>query len=234
LAINFKEIPARKSLEEKREESVEKIMDASMKLFYLKGYSATTTRDIIKEAGILNGSLYNRFKNKEEILQSIVNRAIKTVLDESERVLEKEKNPILAFALPASLEIYLSCNDKRAAELIYEANRSWSMVESFVESEREWSSKYLSKYGVDFGSDPWLDLKVSAIIGAVGNICGHYAKGGTEDYREVLAHMVKFISTLLEIPVFEVNHTVDRLVDILKSNEIVFCKIKMKFEEGSV
>ena len=56
---------APKTMEERREESRRKIMEAAMDLFYYQGYKETTTRDIVKRAGILNGSLYNRFKSKE-------------------------------------------------------------------------------------------------------------------------------------------------------------------------
>lgn len=36
-----------------------------MELFYVQGYDKTTTRQIIQKAGILNGSLYHSFTNKE-------------------------------------------------------------------------------------------------------------------------------------------------------------------------
>ena len=68
---------AKLSVEEKREIARKHIMDASIELFYEKGYAQTTTRDIIAKAGILNGSLYNRFKNKDEILTSLVKEAIR-------------------------------------------------------------------------------------------------------------------------------------------------------------
>ena len=55
----------------KREEARKQIMTAALKLFYTKGYENTTTRDIVKETGILNGSLYNRFKSKDDILKEL-------------------------------------------------------------------------------------------------------------------------------------------------------------------
>lgn len=72
--------------EEKRIEARNQIMRASLKLFYTKGYEDTTTRDIIREAGILNGSLYNRFRSKDSILSSIVSDALADVLEGSEKL----------------------------------------------------------------------------------------------------------------------------------------------------
>ena len=57
--------------EKRRAESRKKILDAAIELFFTKGYESTTTRDIIMKAGILNGSLYNRFKSKDEILYTV-------------------------------------------------------------------------------------------------------------------------------------------------------------------
>lgn len=48
------------------------IIDASMKLFTEKGYQKTRTQDIIERVGISRGLLYYHFKNKEDILYSLI------------------------------------------------------------------------------------------------------------------------------------------------------------------
>ncbi|WP_019791235.1 TetR/AcrR family transcriptional regulator [Streptococcus sobrinus] len=48
------------------------IIDASMKLFMEKGYQKTRTQDIIERVGISRGLLYYHFKNKEDILYSLI------------------------------------------------------------------------------------------------------------------------------------------------------------------
>ena len=80
--------------EKRREDARRTILDAAVELFFTKGYEKTTTRDIILKAGILNGSLYNRFKNKEQILYSIVEEALTDSLDQLSELLEKEGNPL--------------------------------------------------------------------------------------------------------------------------------------------
>ena len=50
------------------------IMDASMLLFMEKGYSNTTTQDIVDKVNISRGLLYYHFKNKEDILYCLVER----------------------------------------------------------------------------------------------------------------------------------------------------------------
>ena len=57
------------------EETVEKILAVSAKLFMEKGYEHTTLQDIIDNLGGLNkGAIYHHFKGKEEILRAIADR----------------------------------------------------------------------------------------------------------------------------------------------------------------
>ena len=50
----------------------EKILKTSLKLFAEKGYKTTTVRDIAGAVGIKQSALYNHFKNKDEILSTLV------------------------------------------------------------------------------------------------------------------------------------------------------------------
>jgi len=50
----------------------ERILKTSLKLFAEKGFKATTVRDISGALGIKQSALYNHFKNKDEILTTLV------------------------------------------------------------------------------------------------------------------------------------------------------------------
>lgn len=50
----------------------DKILKISLKLFSSKGYKATTVRDIAGAMGVKQSALYNHFKNKDEILETLV------------------------------------------------------------------------------------------------------------------------------------------------------------------
>ena len=58
------------------------IMDAAMLLFMEKGYTNTTTQDIVDEVNISRGLLYYDFKNKEDILYCLVERYSEKLLRE--------------------------------------------------------------------------------------------------------------------------------------------------------
>ena len=54
------------------EETVQKILDASLKLFLEKGYEETTVLDIIREmGGLTRGAFYHHFKSKEEVFDAL-------------------------------------------------------------------------------------------------------------------------------------------------------------------
>jgi len=57
------------------------ILDAAARLFAEKGYHRTTTRDIADTADVSEGTLYNYFESKEEMLLGIMAR-----LEESQRL----------------------------------------------------------------------------------------------------------------------------------------------------
>ncbi|MHA7965358.1 TetR/AcrR family transcriptional regulator [Paenibacillus sp. CAU 1782] len=48
-----------------------KIMETSIDLFSRRGYSGVSIRDITKEVGIKESSLYKHFKNKDELIETI-------------------------------------------------------------------------------------------------------------------------------------------------------------------
>lgn len=213
----FKEIESmHSSMKEKRERSRRQILNASLELFYENGFQKTTTRDIIKKTGILNGSLYNRFKSKEEILICIVTEALEYTLKECEIILKEENNPLIAAVFPGALEITLSCRYPKAADLLYEVHRLWGAVEQYTRINVEWFTRYLENYGIKFAETEGADLKMLTFLGAIGNLCGYYAHGGKSGDDDILHHMVTYMATMLSIPLLDLNKTVESLYNILE------------------
>lgn len=68
-----REIKASNSQNEAKKTTKEKIFDASVDLFSKKGFSDVSVREIAKQTGIREGSIYNHYKNKEAILDAIIN-----------------------------------------------------------------------------------------------------------------------------------------------------------------
>jgi AcrR family transcriptional regulator len=82
----------------------EKILDESIKLFLSKGFYGSTTNELIRLAGISKGALYWHFKNKSDILSSILNKyryefvdVSKEILDNPEKTFSKRFNAFYKF-----------------------------------------------------------------------------------------------------------------------------------------
>ena len=89
------------SLPTKGSKTKEKILKVSLKLFSTKGYKATTVRDIAGAMGVKQSALYNHFKNKDEILETLISNltssAIVTLFDGKEtQELQKQGKSLLA------------------------------------------------------------------------------------------------------------------------------------------
>jgi AcrR family transcriptional regulator len=59
------------------------ILDAAAIVFAAKGFHPTTIRDIAKQAGIADGTIYNYFETKSALLLGIFERMRNTILEEN-------------------------------------------------------------------------------------------------------------------------------------------------------
>ena len=60
------------------EETVKKVLDASLKLFIEKGYEETTILDIVDNlGGMTRGAFYHHFKSKEEVLNALIKKVFR-------------------------------------------------------------------------------------------------------------------------------------------------------------
>jgi len=65
------------------EETIQKILDVSMKLFTEKGYEQTTVLDIVNNlGGLTRGAFYHHFKSKEEVLCALSERIFRNTLSQ--------------------------------------------------------------------------------------------------------------------------------------------------------
>jgi len=56
------------------------ILEISLKLFSINGYKSTTVRDIAKGVGITQSGIYNHFKNKDAILDTLIDNLLNSAI----------------------------------------------------------------------------------------------------------------------------------------------------------
>ena len=77
----------------KKSNTKKRILKKAAALFFEYGYAKASIRDIVRAVGITNSTIYIHFKNKDEILFSIIEDIGKTLLDELRTAIEKHDDP---------------------------------------------------------------------------------------------------------------------------------------------
>lgn len=79
----------------------QQIFDAAVELFHQKGYTGATIREIASMVGIKESSIYNHYKNKEEIFECILDYFKKGIA--SNRPSENQLINLIAAISPAEI-----------------------------------------------------------------------------------------------------------------------------------
>ncbi len=97
------------SLPSKGSKTKDKILKISLKLFSTKGYKATTVRDIAGAMGVKQSALYNHFKNKDEILETLISNlsssAIVTLFDSKDILEAKNQEKALLSSIATTFKL---------------------------------------------------------------------------------------------------------------------------------
>jgi len=77
------------------EERKNEILDVAERLFVTKGFDNTSTNDILSEIGIARGTLYDHFKSKTDILDAMIERISKQLMEKATNIFNKRDIPVL-------------------------------------------------------------------------------------------------------------------------------------------
>lgn len=132
-----------------------KILDSAKMLFFAQGYNKTTIRQIVDKSGVLIGSIYYFFKNKEEIFQSLV-LEIFDMCDKlvSERFGEDE-SPAFRYAFMCALELHAVEMNRQICELFFEGYTSNTIMEEVVKHTAERTQTLFETYNPDFSYEDY-------------------------------------------------------------------------------
>ena len=81
----------------RRSDNKEKIFDVSINLFSEYGYDGVSIRQIAKEVGIRESSIYNHFPSKESILDAILKYYIEQMMSEDIPIDKASENLDISF-----------------------------------------------------------------------------------------------------------------------------------------
>ncbi|MDD3603494.1 MAG: TetR/AcrR family transcriptional regulator [Sulfurovum sp.] len=128
----------------------EKILKTSLKLFSTKGYASTTVRDIAGAMGIKQSALYNHFKSKDEILETLISdltsSAIVTIFEDkdSQELYKQGKSVLMSIATIFKLLSFDAQNEALFKLLMQEIYRNERIREIYNEYFYQENVKKLS------------------------------------------------------------------------------------------
>lgn len=79
----------------KRTNTKKKILKKATDLFYEHGFVKASIRDIVRAVGVTNSTVYIHFRNKDEILYSIIEDIGSTLMEELQEVANNHPDPIV-------------------------------------------------------------------------------------------------------------------------------------------
>ena len=80
--------------QERSERKLARILESAAGLIARQGYGQTSIRDVAGETGFSLAGMYYYFENKEDLLFQIQHRTFASLLDEQERMLAEELEPV--------------------------------------------------------------------------------------------------------------------------------------------
>lgn len=221
----------------KRDVSRSKILEAAMELFYVQGYNKTTTRQIIQKTGILNGSLYHSFTNKKDIFKTIIIQAFKDSLEESEKLLHKcdsISDLITVAAFPVALEFYAASLSKRAAELLYQAHQSWTVLDSFINVYIEWVSSHTTLFDPNEHKREFY-VNTLAVMGSIGNLVGEFCNTDQKlNYRDSFKIGLEIFCAVFKYPTFTIDSIAENVCNMVESNNIQIFNKKLQIDNDKL
>ncbi|WP_196593454.1 TetR/AcrR family transcriptional regulator [Pectinatus sottacetonis] len=109
-----------------------KILTTAKKLFVKQGYKKTTIRQIVKESGVLTGSIYHFYKNKEDVFRVL----LLLVLKQSTMLINKyfeNESPAFRYAAMNIVGIKAAEVNEFVRESYYEGYTANTIFEQMVE-----------------------------------------------------------------------------------------------------
>lgn len=184
------------------------------KLFFDRGYDATTLRQVASAAGLKVGSLYNHIDSKEHLLLQIMGGIIDDLLADARSALNSGGDAI--DRLQAVLAAHIRFHAERAQEVFIgnaELRSLSDAAREVVEAKRhEYESllQELIEASGDAGLASVIDSKMHmySFVAQATHIAGWYKPGGRLNLAEIVATYTKF--ALRELKVVDADERVDR------------------------
>jgi AcrR family transcriptional regulator len=148
--------------------SRETIEECAIALFQSKGMEKTSVSEIVKKAGIAKGTFYLYFKDKDDLVDSVISRYTKEFLDQ---VIMAFQNVPKIIILSDAIISYFSKNRMLLVELRknIQSSKPYPSTRETIQGFSEIILVYLNQYE-DYKIDNW-ELYTRVVLGLILDVC---------------------------------------------------------------
>lgn len=174
----------------------EAIRRAGLRLIYEHGYEAMSLRQLAAEVGMVQGSLYNHFATKQELLFVLMSDHMRDLLANADRALEGIGHPSERLVAFVDFHVNYHIDRKREVFISYSELRSLEPknFDAIVAMRRDYEQKLIAilKAGASAGTFTIGDVQAVAfgILSMLSGICRWYDPRGRLSRKQISALFV--------------------------------------------
>jgi TetR/AcrR family transcriptional regulator, cholesterol catabolism regulator len=182
------------------------IREEAAKLFFERGYDATSLRQVASAVGLMVGSLYNHIDSKEHLLLQIMGGIIDDLLDSARNAVKVEGDAV--DRLEAALAAHLTFHAERAQEVFIgnaELRSLSAGARQVVIEKRHEYELFLQDLIEDAGRAGLADvidakIHVYSFVAQATHIASWFKPGGRMKLDEIVAIYTKLALRELNVP----------------------------------
>lgn len=190
------------------------IREEAAKLFFERGYNATSLRQVASAVGLMVGSLYNHINSKEHLLLQIMGGIIDDLLDSARKAVEVDGDAV--DKLQAALDAHLRFHAERAQEVFIgnaELRSLSNDARQVVIEKRHEYELFLQELIENAGRAGLADvidarIHVYSFVAQATHIASWFKPGGRMNLDEIVAIYTKLALRELNVP--DADTRVDR------------------------
>lgn len=204
----------------------DRVLHSARELFIKQGYKKTTIRQIVDKSGVLIGSIYYFFENKEDIFKSIIIDIFDLGDKYAAEKLVYDANPVYRYAVTCVLELIAVDLDERICELYYEAYSSNIILDSLVKHAAKRSQEIFEPYNPNYAYEDYY-RQTLAIKGVMRNFFAGNLMGSNITLEEKTNSFLDISLNAFNVPSQEIVEIKNRLfknLDEIKLSTIELIK----------
>ncbi|MBI5897528.1 MAG: TetR/AcrR family transcriptional regulator [Desulfobacterales bacterium] len=192
-----------------------KVLDVSRRLFVAQGYSKTTIKQIISEAGITTGSLYHFFQNKEDILMHVAAGVFHQATELADNIIGDADNPCLRFTLEISLQLHFILEYGPIGEIYLAAYGSSQISELICMLATERNEELFKGHNPGFTHEDFY-TRALAIKGILHSFVDEYVHYKKLEDRKRIDSILELTLSLFNIPAEEIQAVIKKTDKMIK------------------